>query len=451
MCGFYLVRIVYPYSHEFTTSRPHTNSKVIGTMHTSLKSIQDFINGGGDVNVVYDNGQTMLSTIVSIDSKRSCVKLLLENGADPNYRWSNGRSLVTRIFDVDRLRLFVNHGANVNDVDSVGSTYAHYALDVKTLEYVKGLGVDLTLRNREGKSALHTYYQRCETVQGVREVVTNYLIKSGLSINDGDALGRTVIHGCHPREVEYLISIGADPRQTDNRGRNCFHYDADRGYVLDNAIRTYLSRGVEINARDNEGRTALHLSKKGWVSGCLILNGADPNSADNRGRTVLHSYMDKLVSDMKERSINVSGSIQNVKDLIILGADVNASDNDGVLCMEEFLSMMRVVIPSHKDGHEYYSVVKISLCYGLDVVKHGRVLYDLVNHPTRGPEMDDLIVSSANEWFSIYMRYNMVLARNMFQRRVDSIDPQLSTVQCDLVKMSFALTNDLFRKILEFF
>lgn len=78
-----------------------------------------------------------------------------------------------------------------------------------------------------------------------------------------------------------------------------------------------IRRGAEIEARDDEGQTALHVASQfGQVGvfGLLIEQGAEIEARENRGHTALH-----VASEY--------GKIEITRSLIERGADIEARDD----------------------------------------------------------------------------------------------------------------------------
>lgn len=53
-------------------------------------------------------------------------------------------------------------------------------------------------------------------------------------------------------------------------------------------LSNYLKHGADINMRDGNGRTLLHLTLRAPIARYLIASGIDPDAADNEGDTALH-------------------------------------------------------------------------------------------------------------------------------------------------------------------
>lgn len=117
--------------------------------------------------------------------------------------------------------------------------------------------------------------------------------------------------------IELFLKAGMDINAKDNDG----HTALMRALAYDNfeMVKLLIEKGADINARDNDGYTVLMLasSKKDIeLSRFLIKKGADVNAANNAGETPL--MLASLSSDFDTAQL-----------LIKKGADVNAKSNKG--------------------------------------------------------------------------------------------------------------------------
>lgn len=90
--------------------------------------------------------------------------------------------------------------------------------------------------------------------------------------------------------VEYLLSIGADPNQTDNTGQNSLRYAAISWRDSAEKINLLVGAGAEVNHRSNDGSAALSdaaYEHNASATKALLANGADVNNRDSQGYTAL--------------------------------------------------------------------------------------------------------------------------------------------------------------------
>jgi hypothetical protein len=117
-------------------------------------------------------------------------------------------------------------------------------------------------------------------------------------------IGDTALHvaaaGYRVDLVELLLAAGADPNASANRRRSTpLHYAAD-GFVTGSAwnplkqvstIQSLLAAGAILNAKDQNGATALHRATRTRCAEavhCLLEAGADVALRNNAGSTSFH-------------------------------------------------------------------------------------------------------------------------------------------------------------------
>jgi len=394
-----------------------TRSFTIMDLHSVVKSqasLKEFIRDGGDVNHRDSNGFTVLWLLFVQSKGVSYYNFVLENGGDINTLTPDNKAMVTSIHCVNKLKLFVKHGVNLDCVDEMGSTYAHYALDLDTLQYAQSVGVDLTKRNYRGETALHVYYQRFGSLNGVDINVVNYLVETGLDINSEDFMGQRIVHFAHPRDNADLVSMGADFTATDKKGWTCIHHNVDRRRLTLTGVDFYTSQGVDINARDFEGKTALILSRSPFISWSLVKSGADINCVDFHGRTVLHYSMSDFLKFKDERwMMNVR--IETTKSMIGSGAALNLVDKTGKACMDDLLLKVKRCHPNSKKGKKYYEILRVALDNGLDVMRYGRILFDMTERKVNADHNDPAVKRAVERWLSATYRYTMIMIRSRME------------------------------------
>ena len=110
------------------------------------------------------------------------------------------------------------------------------------------------------------------------------------------------------------------------------------------AVKQYLADGVDVNAKDDWGKTPLHSTaemRRKEIAELLIANGADVNAKDSWGITPLQYA---TANDQKE----------TVELLIAEGADVNAKDQKGKTPLDTAYGQTADLLRKHggKTGEE---------------------------------------------------------------------------------------------------
>ena len=156
--------------------------------------------------------------------------------------------------------------------------------------------------------------------------------------------------------VKQLLAVdGVDVNSKDNYGRTALSWAAVNGHKV--VVKQLLAvDGVNVNSKDNDGgQTALsRAAEKGHeavVKQLLAVDGVDVNSKDNRGRTALSWVVEKGHEAVVKQLLAMDGVNVNSKDngsrtalwwavrsgheavvkrlLAVDGVDVNSKDNDG--------------------------------------------------------------------------------------------------------------------------
>jgi ankyrin repeat protein len=153
----------------------------------------------------------------------------------------------------------------------------------------------------------------------LRWLLTALLVLPAVGLRASDALNGDILNAAEEGDadaVRRLIAYGADVNARDEAGRTPLHIVA-LGTAAE-AAGVLLERKADFDARDHAGKTPLHLARRSVAIVNLLLNfGADANAlTPDTEETPLHT-----LRDAEDPKI--------VEMLLARGADVGARDKEG--------------------------------------------------------------------------------------------------------------------------
>ena len=286
----------------------------------NIEVIRTLIEKGADVNAINQFGATPLHKAAERVEENGIgierLKLICKLGGDIHARDISGDTPLHKAAEdsdnLEVIRILIEKGANVNAINQYGDTPLHKAaervelpeeednVEFERVKLIYKLGGDIHARNGKGETPLHKAYMD-------EGVTIRFLVKNGADVNAKDYSGKTVLHNaaeyCYTMSIVELLELGADVNALDNKNESAIHYlvqsDHDIEYlkILLDALVNY---GVDINARNSEGETALcmmvklyseYINRECKIEKYLVELGADVSIVDSGGRTALSYSM----------------------------------------------------------------------------------------------------------------------------------------------------------------
>ena len=243
------------------------------------------------------------------------VKKYLAKGLDINAKGGSLKSsalLSATLYDQVKMAEFlIQNGADVNAKGDDGGTALHAAAFLGQYEIAKLLiqnGADVDARNNEGETVINGTMADWETTKFIAGILQLKLDRESVET------GRSQI-------VELLRKNGATAEFSDPPDNN-FWTMVGVGNLQ--AVKQHLAKGLDINAKNKDGVTALQIATllgQYEIAELLVQKGADVNTKANDGTTALHSAA--FLGRYKEAKLLLENRI-----------DANIRNNDGATAID---------------------------------------------------------------------------------------------------------------------
>ena len=213
-------------------------------------------NGYSDANERSEHDWTPLHRAVSCNYEPEWIEFLLALEADPNAREESSPE---------------THGTT----HYTGATPFHYVHSVEHARLLLDAGVQINIQDDSGWTLLHH-----AAFHGNTELV-KFLLDSGAHINIPNQTGITPLHAGvngwkygSAETVKLMIEYGKDQLLTEAQA-DCY----------------FLILGLTVNAKDDNGRTALYYASDAEIMKTLVKAGGDISIVDQNGVSLLEWFM----------------------------------------------------------------------------------------------------------------------------------------------------------------
>ena len=338
---------------------------------------------GTDVNVQDKHQKTPLHFASSCGNFEVTLALL-DHGANVNARDANGLTPLHRVspgsvpyHDPHSLaQLLLKRGAEVNAKDENQETPLHSASCMLKLEIARVLldhGANIHAKNVRGQTSLHLVsrgdgYDRSET----RTALVELLLSRGADVDARDEDQMTPflwsVYWWKPKIAEILLQNGAEVNAVNIHRQNALHIiSKNRGHNQreEELISLFkLLGGVDINGRDNDERTPLHVASycgRVDVAKALLEHAVQVNAKDLSGYTPLHEvtfgkYYCRSFGLYRWRQKDHLGKVLHLAEILLeSGANIDAQNKDRET-------------PLHLASHlRFHDMARLLLKHGADV------------------------------------------------------------------------------------
>lgn len=218
------------------------------------------------------DGQTILHLLVKQQEQDEAIQFFLSKGLDINQTDKDGNSVfmvAAGTKNIDLLKSFLPKVKNINAVNLAGESALTNAIkngSIEVIEFLINNGANLQIKDKKGQNLAFVLIQSH---------------RAGRGFNRGGNNDETA------DKLQLLKSKGLNLSDTPSDKNTLYHIAASKNDLV--ALKALNNLGLDINAKNSEGLTALHksalVSKNDQTLQYLVSAGADKTIKDDMDET----------------------------------------------------------------------------------------------------------------------------------------------------------------------
>ncbi|KAI8803381.1 ankyrin repeat-containing domain protein [Cladochytrium replicatum] len=306
------------------------------------------------------------------------IRLLIKYGARPDEGGKGANAPVhvaVRSEQLEALQALLDGGAGTEVEDSGYCTPIIVAARegfTKVVQLLINKGANVNhYPNGDGFNGTAIYYAAYHNhIEVARLILSQSGVDLELAYSDGQTPLIVAAERGHAGMVELLLAAGANPNATTKDGEDFLYFAAFGG--LNQVVLRAIEQEPQLLNRKDTGNTLLHSAVSGYHLGlvqALVAKGADVNARNNEAKTSLHLIADVWRGSRMDKTDGIKeDGIEICKALLYAGAEVDVASESG------FRAIQYAALMGKQD------IVGVLLDAGADprvVDGEGRSLFDL--------------------------------------------------------------------------